>query len=51
MFLLRASELKEEGNKHYTSREHKKALACYEQARAAGRAALALYPTPSAPPC
>ena len=36
MFLSRAGELKEDGNKLYNMREHKKALACYEQAR--GRA-------------
>ena len=35
MFLGRAGELKEEGNKLYNMREHKKALACYEQARGA----------------
>jgi hypothetical protein len=34
VFLSRASELKEDGNKHYTARDYKKALACYEQARA-----------------
>lgn len=34
MFLSRAGELKEDGNKLYNMREHKKALACYEQARA-----------------
>ena len=39
VFLGRAGELKEEGNKHYTAREHKKALHCYEQARAACRSA------------
>ena len=33
MFLSRAGELKEDGNKLYNMREHKKALACYEQAR------------------
>jgi hypothetical protein len=33
VFLSRAGELKEDGNKLYNMREHKKALACYEQAR------------------
>jgi hypothetical protein len=37
VFLGRAGELKEEGNKLYNMREHKKALACYEQARALRR--------------
>jgi len=43
VFLGRAGELKEEGNKLYNAREHKKALACYEQARLAS-------PSPAAAP-